>query len=114
MNLGQYGENLAIRFLSKQGYRILERNFRAKYCEIDIIAQEEDVLVFVEVKTRISKDYGLPEEAVTSRKLRHLKRAAKYFKLLHPELPEALRIDVVAVELDCQKRVKRIELIKNV
>ena len=114
MDVGQYGEDLAAQFLLKKGYKILERNFRARYCEIDIVAQQKDVLVFVEVKTRTSGKYGLPEEAVDWKKLRTLRRAAWYYKLLHPSLPDALRIDVVAIELDRQRRVERIELFKNV
>lgn len=113
MNLGRHGENLAVDYLRSQGYKILERNFKARYVEIDIIAQDKDVLVFVEVKTRFSEKYGTPEEAITPWKLKTLKKAAEYYKLLHPELSEALRIDVVAIELGPDRSVKRLNLIKN-
>lgn len=113
MNLGYYGESLAADYLESQGYKILERNFKARYTEIDIIAKDKDFLTFVEVKTRFSEKYGPPEEAITAWKLKTLERAAQYYKLLHPELPEALRIDVVAIELNPDRSVKRLGLIKN-
>jgi putative endonuclease len=113
LDLGQYGEKLASDYLKKKGYKILERNFRARYSEIDIVALEGETLVFVEVKTRLGEKYGSPEEAVTSWKLKALVRAAQYYKLLHPNTPEALRIDIVGVELNPDRRLKKINLIKN-
>jgi putative endonuclease len=114
LNLGQYGEKLASDYLRKQGYKILEKNFRARYSEIDIVALDGDTLAFVEVKTRFGEKYGPPEEAITPWKLKTLTRAAQYYKLLHPKLPEALRIDIVGVELNSDRRLKKINLIKNV
>lgn len=61
--------------------------------------------MFVEVKTRVGREFGLPEESVTPRKLREVTHTAKYYKLIHPELPDELRIDVVAIELDHTDRV---------
>jgi len=113
MNLGYYGEKLAVDYLKSQGYKILKQNFKARYAEIDIIAKDKDVLAFVEVKTRFSEKYGIPEESITPWKLRTLKKAAQFYKLLHPELPEALRIDVVAIELNPDRSVKRLNLIQN-
>ena len=111
-NLGLIGEKLAVRLLQKKGYKILEKNFRCKLGEIDIIALEEDTLVFVEVKTRWSKSFGEPEEAVTPRKIHSIIKTGQYYKLLHPELPEALRIDVVAVDLT--ESAGKVRLIKNI
>lgn len=111
---GKRGEELAAFYLQSQGYQILERNFRKRYGEIDIIAQEKNTLVFVEVKTRWSKKFGLPEEAVTPWKLKSVIKTAQYYKMLHPELPEAMRIDVVAVDFCARGREERIRLIKNV
>lgn len=113
VDLGKYGERLATSYLKKRGYKILEQNFKARYSEVDIVGIDQDVLVFVEVKTRFSKSYGPPEEAITPWKLRALTRSAQYYKLLHPELPEALRIDIVAIELNPDRTVKRLNLIKN-
>lgn len=95
---GRYGEDVAVAFLQDKGYKILERNFRAKVGEIDIVAQYKNTLVFVEVKTRWSSKYGLPAEAVTPFKLRKILKTAHYYKLTHPNTPELMRIDVVAVQ----------------
>ena len=103
--IGRIGEEIAEKYLKKQGYEILERNFRSKrWGEIDIVAIKDDVLVFVEVKARIGSKYGQPVEAVTPHKLRALKRTGQYYVTEHPNLPEALRIDVVAIVLDQETR----------
>lgn len=77
--LGAKGESLAARHLKKNGYRILERNFRTPFCEVDIIAVKGDVMVFCEVKTRQSSSYGRPCEAVTPAKRRLYVRAAQSY-----------------------------------
>lgn len=110
---GKLGEDYAIKLLKKQGYKILQRNFRSKFGEIDAIAEDRNTLVFVEVKTRWSRNFGNPEEAVTPLKLRHLVRAAEYFKLLNPKTPELMRIDVVATEVENGK-VTEARILKNV
>lgn len=99
-NLGKLGENLAKKLLLNKGYKFIEQNFRSRFGEIDLIFQDEDTLVFVEVKTRYSDEYGIPEEAVTKYKIRSIARTGDYFKLLNPEYPESLRIDVVAIEIN--------------
>lgn len=109
---GREGENLAASYLKSLGYKIIERNFKKGYGEIDIIALEENTLVFVEVKTRWSGRFGPPEEAVTPWKLKSIIRTAKYYKMLHPELPDAMRIDVITVDFSSGKA--KIRLIKNV
>ncbi|MBL7159410.1 YraN family protein [Candidatus Microgenomates bacterium] len=111
---GQEGEKIAASYLKSQGYQIIEKNFKKRYGEIDLIALEKNILVFIEVKTRWSKKFGPPEEAVTPRKLRSVIKTAQYYKMIHPELPEAMRIDVVAVDFTAQGREERIRLIKNV
>ena len=109
---GNIGEDLAVRYLKSQGYKILDRNFHCRVGEIDIIAQENQTLVFVEVKTRWSKKFGEPQEAVTPWKLKSIIKTGQYFKLLHPKLSEDLRIDVVAIDLE--SKFPKVELIKNV
>lgn len=99
-SFGTQGEDYAVKLLRAKGYKILTRNFRSKFGEIDIVAQEGDTLVFIEVKTRWSDKFGAPEEAVTSRKLFKIKKTAEYFSLTHPTLPKKLRIDVVAIEIE--------------
>ena len=100
--LGREGEALARRFLEKKGYRIVTTGYRLFRGEIDIIAYDRDILVFVEVKTRRDADLGRPEEAVTSSKQRQIRRIAQGF-LMEKELVEAkipCRFDVLAVMPD--------------
>lgn len=111
---GSLGERLAENFLIKKGFRIITRNFKTRNGEIDLIALYRNTLIFVEVKTRWGTPFGRPEEAVTPWKLKHLIRAAEYFKLLHAKLPQAMRIDVVAVVLNEQNRLIRLEHFPNV
>ncbi len=112
--LGKKGEQLAADYLTKHGFHIIDRNFKARYGELDIIALEGTALVFIEVKTRIGREFGLPEEAVTPRKLAEVIKTGQYYKLLHPELPESLRIDVIGIELFSDETVKYFNHIKNV
>jgi len=74
--LGKEGEEKAVEFLKKNGYRIIERNFRTKIGEIDIIARRKKEIVFIEVKTRSSDNFGLPEEAVGEKKLKKIEKVA--------------------------------------
>lgn len=97
---GELGEEYAHNLLKKSGYQVIQRNFRCKIGEIDIIAKDKGTLVFVEVKTRWSRKFGKPEEAVTPRKLNKIKRIGEYYLLTHPNLPKKLRIDVVAIEVE--------------
>ena len=97
-SFGKKAEDLAFQLLKQNGYKILERNFRSRFGEIDIVAQDKDTLVFVEVKARSNRNFGLPEEAVTPSKLRKIQKTAEYYSLTHAEFPQKLRIDVVSLE----------------
>lgn len=108
------GENLAANYLKKQGYKVLVQNYRIRGGEIDIIARHKDTLVFVEVKTRYSRSFGLPEEAITPKKLSFLQRAAQFYCTARNVNNIQLRVDVVVIELMSTMLVKRIELITNV
>ena len=112
--IGRQGEEAAAAFLQKKGYRILERNFRLAYGEIDIIAQDGSFLVFVEVKLRQDDDYGSGEEAINKRKIAHIEKVGEYYATLHPELPQALRIDVLVIGPKDKKGKPKIRLFKNV
>ena len=98
--LGFLGEQLAKKHLLNKGYQFIEQNFRSKFGEIDLIFQDKETLVFVEVKTRVGDKYGSPEEAITPFKIRHLIKAAQYFQLKNPNLPESCRIDIIAIQFD--------------
>lgn len=111
--VGRAGEEAAVRFLEARGYRILARNFRRAYGEVDIVAQEGEVLVFVEVKARSSTRFGAPAEAVTATKRRRLSKIALTYMMRHALTECPARFDVIAVLLDKNGRVRRIEQIEN-
>ena len=96
-DFGNTGENLATDYLEKQGYTILERNFYCKQGEIDIIAKDKNEIVFIEVKSRSNKLFGIPSEAVTKQKIRHLFRTARYFLYKNKMINEYIRFDVVEI-----------------
>ena len=97
--IGRFGEDVAAKHLKKQGFRILERNFRASHNEIDIIAENKDTLVFVEVKTRHNSDFASPIEAVTPAKQRRTIAAARAY-LYKSRSEKAVRFDVIEVYLE--------------
>lgn len=112
--LGKIGEDAAATFLLSHKYRILQRNFRARYGEIDIICERNNILIAVEVKTRSSYEYGLPEEAITPKKLREIQTALEYYCMAHKLETIPLQIDVVAIETDPQGKIKTIRHHENV
>lgn len=95
--VGRFGENVAAEHLRSTGMAILDRNWRSHLGEIDIVARDGTTLVVCEVKTRSSRRYGAPIEAVTSRKAQRLRRLAALWIEAHGIEPAALRIDVVQV-----------------
>lgn len=110
--LGNRGERIAASFLRKQGCQIIEKNYHSFLGEIDIVAKEGESIVFVEVKTRRSTDFGLPEEALSYDKRRRLSKLALNY-LAHRRIEGSnCRFDVVSILMDNNK-VKHIELIKN-
>lgn len=110
ISLGKNGEDIAVNYLEKQGYKILERNKRfSKLCEIDIIALDRNTLVFVEVKTRKTNICGHPLEAVTKTKLNHIKQGV-YLYLQENKQYKKYRIDAVSILI---KPEFKIEHFKN-
>ena len=98
--LGASGERLAAAALERQGYRVLARNWRCVYGEIDLVAEDRGELVFVEVKARRGQRMGSPEEGVTATKRRKLLASAQTYLAERGEEQRAYRFDVVAIELD--------------
>jgi putative endonuclease len=111
--LGVRGEDLAVQHLTANGYKILERNYRLSHQEIDIIAREGGAVVFVEVKTFRSTQYGGPKEAVGNRKQGRIIRVALSYLARHGMSNVDCRFDVVAIEVSGVGKVKNIELIKD-
>lgn len=96
---GNRGEALAASYLEEKGFVILERQYRTPFGEIDLIARDHEEIVFIEVKTRHSKTYGYPEEAVTREKVRHILRTAESYLGQHQKEDHPWRVDVVAIEM---------------
>jgi putative endonuclease len=111
--VGILGEKLARDFLARNGYHIIENNYRCPEGEVDIIASYQDFLVFVEVRTKRSRQFGSPEESITPAKMKHLRAVAAQYCQTHDNLPPSWRIDVVAIELGQRGQVPRIEIIEN-
>jgi putative endonuclease len=109
--VGKAGEEAAVQYLRQQGYRILERNYRCRFGEIDLIAWDGGTLAFVEVKTRRSQRYGPAAAAVTPEKQRHLIKASQLYLIQRKKADELCRFDVVTVAMDAQQ--PHIELIKD-
>jgi len=99
-SLGHIGEELAAQALIQRGYTIRERNWRTRGGEIDLVATEGEVLVFVEVKTRRSLAFGTPQEAVAPAKQARLRQAAELYLQTHQGSWTAVRFDVVAITLN--------------
>lgn len=97
---GKLAEDYACNLLIRNSYCLVERNFRSKFGEIDIVATKDNTLIFVEVKARWSTKFGAPEEAVTRQKLWKIKRTGEFYSLTHPILPKKLRIDVVSIVIE--------------
>ncbi len=97
LELGALGENIAATYLTDTGLRLLDRNWRCREGELDIVAREDDALVFCEVKTRRGVGFGHPVEAVTPAKHRKLRTLAQRWLAAHDEHAPELRFDVVGV-----------------
>ena len=94
--LGIYGENLAVTYLIKKGYRIIERNYRFKKNEVDIICLDNEILVIVEVKTRQTAEIGEPWRAVTRNKQKQIIQVANHY-LQYNQIDRETRFDIVSI-----------------
>jgi len=113
--IGGLGEKISKKFLEKQGYEIVDKNFYSRKGEIDLIAKQEDELVFVEVKTRTNRILGYPEEAVTSfKKERMLKTARIYLSENKFFSIRNYRFDVISLEIDLSKKRAKIFHFRNI
>jgi putative endonuclease len=110
---GTIGENIAANYLSKRGYKIRERNYRIRAGEIDIIAEKDGTLVFVEVRTKTSRQFGTAEESITDRKKKRLIALAEAYLSDSGEQPASCRIDIVAIDLNAKGELLRLNLIEN-
>ena len=114
IEIGAAGEKIACDLLRKRGYKIIRKNFRTPFGEIDVIASCDNILVFVEVKTRISEKYGSPLNAITASKIRTIRKNCEYYLLCNEQDDTDCRIDVISVIMDGNRRLKLLKHIKNV
>ena len=108
---GEESESIAVTYLKKQGYKIIEQNYRTKLGEIDIIAREKDTIAFVEVKSRKSKNFGSPKWAVTPKKQRKISMVALWYLKTTMQSNVKARFDVVSIISSKDK--PSIEIVKN-
>jgi putative endonuclease len=112
--LGRKAEDAAAEYLRQQGYRLKERNYRCSLGEIDLIAEDGEALVFVEVRSRSSAEFGWPQETVNWVKQRKLRKVAAYYLHCHQELQQRpCRFDVIGVLFTQQQTITKLELIKD-
>ena len=111
---GNLGEIIARRHLELRGYRIIETNYRTRMGEIDIVGEKDGEIVFFEVRTRRSREFGTPEESITKRKQAHLSAAAHQYIDSKGWTTRDWRFDLVAIELGPRNVLKRFEIIENV
>ena len=111
--IGRLGEEAALQFLGREGYKIIETNFRTSFGELDAIAEHKDFIVFVEIKTRLTSSLGPPCLSVTKSKARHLVKNALCFLKIRGCVESYWRIDVVSVKLNVNHEVEHIEIIEN-
>lgn len=111
---GNYGETLACSYIKKLGYKILTRNYRIRGGEIDIVALDGETLVFVEVKSRWSHEYGLPVESITPWKIKSLLKTAAFYCVKNRWGDKPYRLDTVSVDFAEDQDHPKIELIQNI
>lgn len=111
--IGNYGESIALKYLANNNYSILEKNYRTRLGEIDVIAMERNYITFIEVKTRRSCRYGYPREAVDANKQERIRNIASYYLLTNKKTNCSVRFDVVEIILMGNGEIQSINLIKN-
>lgn len=97
--IGILGEEIAEKYLLRKEYRIIKKNFQCKLGEIDLIVEKKGVIIFVEVKTRTTLDYGEPFESITLYKRKRIKRLAEYFLMNEKYQNKLVRFDVISIKL---------------
>lgn len=114
IKIGKFGQDLSAEFLQKRGYKILSENFFTRLGELDLIAEKDGQIVFVEVKTRLGHKFGLPEEALNFDKAKKMKEAALEYLTQNNINSDNYRFDLVAVEINEAEKKAQIRHYKNV
>lgn len=113
LKVGEMGEKLACKYLKKKGYRIISKNYRNKFFEIDIVANKKNVLHFVEVRTKTSEIFGLPEETVNYKKKKKLIKSAKGFVGFN-NYKGKYQIDLICIVLNKENKLERLSFYDNI
>ena len=108
IELGTKGEELAAAFLEELGFQIVKKNSRIGHSDIDILAMDGDTLVFVEVRTKLKVDRGMPEETLTLKKLKRMRKTAEYYIAVN-HVESLARLDAVCIVLDASDRIKHLK-----
>lgn len=108
IELGRKGEDIAAAFLIDSGYQILRRNHMIGHSDIDILAKKDKFLVFVEVRTKSREDRGMPEDSLTSKKLKRMKNTAELY-IAFNHYGGLARLDAVCIVMDGSDRIKHLE-----
>lgn len=109
---GRLGEALAVKYLQKQGYKIVAERFRTRFGEIDLVASRGNTLIFVEVKARHSQMYGDALEALTPKKLRHFQKAVALFLQMHSEYRRDWHWELAAIAVRFSPDRPQVEMVK--
>lgn len=110
---GQLGESIARDYLQEKGYKIIEQNYRTKYAEIDLVAAKAGSLVFIEVKTRLGENFGIPEDSLNRNKMNRLIRNANAYMAREKKFKK-YRIDAICIVLENGGYTKRITHHENI
>ena len=113
LTTGKKGEEIAKRYLEKKGYKILEKNYKTKYAEIDLIAKKRNELVFVEVRTKMGENFGTPEETIDKKKMRKLWGNAMAYAARN-KWQGHYRVDAVCIVLKPSGEVNRLNHYENI
>ena len=113
LKIGQLGEAIAKRYLQKKGYRIIEKNYRTKYAEIDLVTYDKGILVFIEVRTKMDEQFGSPEESINREKIKRLIKNAEAY-VARKKYAKEYRIDAFCIVLGEKKSPVRISHYKNI
>ena len=110
---GKEGQDLAEKFLKKKGLKVLERNYRNRFGEIDLIMRDKKTIVFIEVKARKSKRHGHPLEAITTFKQQQISNMALQYLQMKKALQKPARFDVIAIEVEKTEKAPQLTWLKN-
>lgn len=111
--LGKIGEETAVRYLRQTSFKVVEKNWKCEFGEIDIVAVKKDTLYFIEVKTRDGRDQESPEDAICAYKIAKLQRLAEFYSSIHPKLPGRLMLSAVCVTT-CGKEIEKVVWYENI